>query len=63
MIADQEKGFPYFVALADLAVGFAAALAGDCRDARRARVRTRLAAFDRLRVFLRAFFFGMDEAP
>ena len=53
----------YFVAFAGLAAGFAAALAVVCSDARSARVRTRLAAFDRLRVFLRALVFGMDEAP
>lgn len=49
----------YFVAFAGLAAGFAAALAVVCSEARSARVLTRLAAFDRLRVFLRALVFGM----
>jgi hypothetical protein len=53
---------PYFSAAAGLALVFAAGLAAAlvvCSDARRARVLTRLAALDRLRVFLRALVFGM----
>jgi len=49
----------YFSAAAGLALVFAAGLACVCSDARRARVLTRLAAWDRLRVFLRALVFGM----
>jgi len=44
-----------------LALVFAAGLACVCSDARRARVLTRLAAWDRLRVFLRALVFGMGS--
>jgi len=43
------------------AAGLAAALAGACSDARSARVLTRLAAWDRLRVFLRALVFGIGS--
>jgi hypothetical protein len=45
------------------AAGLAAALAGICSDARSSRVLTRLAAWDRLRVFLRALVFGMESSP
>ena len=58
---------PYFsVSAADLGLDFAAglaALAGVCSDARSARVLNRLAACERLRVFLRALVFGMSRAP
>jgi len=61
---ERTSGF-YFSAAAGLglafAAGLAAALAGACKDARRARVLTRLAAWDRLRVFLRALVFGMES--
>jgi hypothetical protein len=45
------------------AAGLAAALAVVCSDARSARVLSRLAAFERLRVFLRALVFGMESCP
>ena len=46
------------------AAGLAAFLAGACSDARSSRVLIRLAAFERLRVFLRALVFGMKiELP
>jgi hypothetical protein len=74
--SEAATGF-YFAALADFAV-FAAAdralsealagclravLAGMFNDARRAWFLSRLAACDRLRVFSRAFSFGMGAAP
>ena len=49
----------HFSAAAGLALAFAAGLAGAFSDARSARVLTRLAACERLRVFLRALVFGM----
>jgi hypothetical protein len=57
--------FSVFSAAAGLglafAAGLAAPLAGVCSDARSARVLTRLAALDRLRVFLRALVFGIGS--
>jgi len=62
---ERTSGF-YFSAAAGLGLAFAAGLAADlagaCKDARRARVLTRLAAWDRLRVFLRALVFGMGSS-
>jgi len=62
---ERTSGF-YFSAAAGLALVFAAGLAADlagaCKDARRARVLTRLAACERLRVFLRALVFGMGSS-
>jgi hypothetical protein len=43
--------------------GLVAPLAGASSDARRARVLSRLAACDRLRVFFRALVFGMARFP
>jgi hypothetical protein len=53
--------FYFSAAAAGLVFVFAAGLA--CSDARSSRVLTRLAALDRLRVFLRALVFGMGRAP
>jgi len=60
----RELAFFYFSAVGlalVFAAGLAADLAGACKDARRARVLTRLAACERLRVFLRALVFGMES--
>ena len=43
-----------------LALDFPAGAAGVCNEARRARLRSRFLAFDRLRVFSRALSFGMN---
>jgi hypothetical protein len=62
--ARERTGVFYFSAVGlalVFAAGLAADLAGACKDARRARVLTRLAAWDRLRVFLRALVFGIGS--
>ena len=55
--------FYFSAAAVGLALVFGDGLAAAevCKDARRARVLTRLAACDRLRVFLRALVFGMGS--
>jgi len=69
-LLDRQKSprenFWFYFSAAGLGLAFAAGLAADlagaCKDARSARVLTRLAAWDRLRVFLRALVFGMESS-
>jgi hypothetical protein len=53
----------YLALAVDFAANLSAPLAGASSDARRARVLSRLAACDRLRVFFRALVFGIGEVP
>lgn len=67
LIPRKSKSWDYFAAGValdlDLDLVFGAGEAGVCSVALRARLRSRFFALDRLRVFSRAFSFGMVGAP